>query len=263
MGRIFQDVRFTLRAMRKAPGFAAIALATLALGIGGTAIMFAVVDAVLIRPLAYAHSEQIVHLSEAFDRAPGMSIAYANLLDWQSMNHVFTSLGAVRPHSATLTGAGTAEQLEAWQVSHDFFKTLELKPALGRDFTAEDDQPSAAPTVLLSHNLWQQRFNSDPGMIGRTVTLDGQVHTVIGVLPKGFSYNDQMPAAYVPIGLEKDPGFWQSRYGHAGTYAIARMRPGVTLDEARSDMDRVSFTLQKQYPSTNAHNTASLIPLRE
>src|SRR5437763_2197015 len=129
MHNLIQDIRFAVRTMRKAPGFAAIAIATLALGIGGTAIMFAVVDAVLIRPLPYPQSEQIVHISEAMDRSPGMSIAYANFLDWQAMNRVFSSMGAVRPHSATLTGSGTAEQLDARQVSHGFFETLGVKPA--------------------------------------------------------------------------------------------------------------------------------------
>lgn len=263
MLNIVQDIRYALRTMRKAPGFAAIAIATLALGIGGTAIMFAVVDAVLIRPLPYPHSEQIVHLSEAFDRSPGMSIAYANFLDWQRMNRVFSSMGAVQPRSVTLTGAGEAEQIDGWSVSSGFFDTLGVRPMLGRDFTADDDKPSAAATVLLSHKLWQRRFGSDPAVVGRPVTIDGAQYTVIGVLPKGFSYNDQMPDAYTPIGLTKDRDFWQSRYSHAGTYAIARMKPGVTLEQARADMDRVALTLQQQYPETNKHNTAFLIPMRE
>ena len=263
MHNILQDIRYALRTMRKAPGFAAIAIATLALGIGGTAIMFAVVDAVLIRPLPYPHSEQIVHLSEAFDRSPGMSLAYANFLDWQRMNHVFSSMGAVQPQSVTLTGAGGAEQIEGWSVSSDFFRVLGVQPALGRDFTADDDKPSAAATVLLSHNLWQRRFNSDPAVVGRSVAIDGAQYTVIGVLPKGFSYNDQMPDAYKPIGLIQDRDFRQNRYAHAGTYAIARMKPGVMLEQARTDMDRVAFTLQQQYPETNKHNTAFLIPMRE
>ena len=139
MHGILQDLRFALRGMRKSAGFTAIALLTLAVGIGATTLMFAVVDAVLIRPLGYPHSEQIVYLTETNkNRQPGMSIAYANLQDWAAMNHVFSSIGAVRRQMVTLSGGGLAEQLNARQVSYQFFKTLGVSPVLGRAFTAED-----------------------------------------------------------------------------------------------------------------------------
>src|SRR5437764_1393946 len=152
MHGILQDLRFALRGMRKSAGFTAIALLTLAVGIGATTLMFAVVDAVLIRPLGYPHSEQIVYLTETNkNRQPGMSIAYANLQDWAAMNHVFSSIGAVRRQMVTLSGGGLAEQLNARQVSYQFFKTLGVSPVLGRAFTAEDDQPSADPVVIVSY----------------------------------------------------------------------------------------------------------------
>src|SRR5690349_9448960 len=227
MDTFWQDIRYGLRILVKSPGFSLIAIITLALGIGATTIMFAVVDAVLIRPLAYPHPEQLVHLSEAYERRPGMSIAYANLTDWQAMNHVFSSIGGIRPHALTLTGNGPAEQLEGRSVTHEFFRTLGVSPALGRDFSAQDDQPSGTPTVILSQKLWRRRFNSDPAIIGRSITLDRRQYTVIGVLPPGFSYNDVVPDAFVPAGLITDPDFRQNRYTHSGIYAVARLKAGA------------------------------------
>jgi len=225
--------------------------------------MFAVVNAVLIQPLPYPHAERIVHLTEAVDREAGMSIAYANFLDWQAMNRVFSNMAAIRPHGLTFSGRGPAELLEGREVSHDFFAALGIKPALGRDFTQDDDRSSAAPVVILSYQLWQRRFSGDAGVIGRDLTLSRELYTVIGVLPLNFSYNDEVPDVFIPIGLIKDTAFRQNRYGHYGTFAVARLKPGITLQQARNDMDRVAKTLQQQYPNTNGHNWASLVPLRE
>ena len=264
MHSLMQDARFALRGMRKSPGFAAVALLTLAIGIGAVTLMFAVVDAVLIRPLPYPGAEQIVHLTEANrERHPGLSIAYANFQDWQAMNRVFSSLGAIRATSRTLTGAGLAEELEAREVSAQFFSTLGVTPALGRDFAVAEDKPSADRTAILSYGLWQRRFAGASDVVGRVITLDQQQYAIIGVLPKGFSYNDVQPDIYVPIGLTKDPGFWQNRYAHAGVYAVARMRPGVTLEQARADMDRVAEHLQQLYPITNGSHWISVVGMRE
>jgi len=263
MSGLLLDLRFAIRNLRKAPGFAAIAIATLAIGIAATTIIFAVVDAVLIRPLPFEHSEQLVHLTEDFDRQGRPSIAYANFRDWESMNRVFVSMGAIRIHAVTLSGSGTAQQLDSRQVSHDFLRTLGVTLALGRDFNADDDVPSAVPTVILSDKLWRERFNADPTIIGRAVALDREPHTVIGVLPRSFSYADDIPDALIPIGLIKDPQFRNIRFAHEGTYAVARMKPGVTLEQARADMDRVAQTLQRLYPETNSRSWAALLPMRE
>ena len=257
------DLRFAIRLLKKDFAFAALATATLALGIGATTIIFAVVNAVLIQPLAYPHSEQLVHLSEAVDREGVMSIAYANFLDWQRMNRVFSSMGAIRPHALTLSGTGPAEQLDGWQVSHDFFLTLGIKPLLGQVFRQDDDRPSATPVVILTHKFWVERFSADPGVLGTAITLDREQYTVIGVLPPNFNYNDEAADVFVPIGLVKDAAFWQNRYGHQGTFAVARLNPGITLPEARNDMDRVAQILQQQYPNTNGRNWVGLVPLRE
>lgn len=258
------DLRFSVRLLRKDFPFASLAIVTLAIGIGATTIMFAIVNAVLIRPLPYPESEQIVHLSEAVDREGGMSIAYANFLDWHAMNRVFSNMGAIQPHALTLSSkSGPAELLEGRRVSHSFFATLGVRPALGRDFTQDDDKPSADPVVILSYKFWQQRFGARPEVLGSTLALNREEYTVIGVLPPNFSYNDDVPDAFVPIGLIKDRTFWQNRFSHSGTFAVARLKQGVNLERARDDMDRVAKILQQQYPDTNGRNWASLVPLRE
>jgi predicted permease len=258
------DLRFSVRLLRKDFAFASLAIVTLATGIGAATIMFAVVNAVLIQPLPYPKSEQLVHLSEAIDRQAGMSIAYANFLDWQVMNHVFSSMGAIQPHALTLSSnSGPAELLDGRRVSHSFFRTLGMSPSFGRDFTQDDDRPSAEPVVILSYKFWQQRFGGRTEVLGTTLTLNREQHTVIGVLPADFSYNDEVPDAFVPIGLIKDRAFWQNRYNHSGTYAVARLKQGVSLEQARNDLDRVAKILQQQYPNTNGRNWVSLIPVRE
>lgn len=256
-----QDLRFGARMLRKNPGFTIVAVLTLALGIGATTTMFAVVDAVLIRPLSYPQSNQIVHLTETVNHEGSMSIAYANYLDWQAMNRSFSAIGAIRNAGKTLTGSGTAEQLEGRQISHGFFGVLGIRPILGRDFAESDDRPFAAPSAILSYQLWQRRFSGDPNVVGRAIALDGESHTVIGVLPHDFSYNDQTPDVFVPIGLVRQEAFFQNRFMHAGTFAVARLKPGITLVNARADLDRVAQVLQQKYPATNASNWVGIEPL--
>src|ERR1051326_3829461 len=140
MYTLLQDLRFAVRTLLKSPGFAAVAIVTLAVGIGATTIMFAIVNAVLIRPLDYPQAEQVVHLSEAFQRRPGMSIAYANFLDWRAMNRVFSSMAAIQPHALTLSGSSAAQPLDGRRVSYEFLSTLGIKPMLGRDFAPRSEE---------------------------------------------------------------------------------------------------------------------------
>jgi predicted permease len=258
---LLKDLRFGARMLRKNPGFTLVAVLTLALGIGATTTMFAVVDAVLIRPLPYPQSNQIVHLTETVNHEGSMSIAYANYLDWQAMNRSFSAIGAIRNAGKTLTGSGIAEQLQGRQISHGFFGVLDIHPALGRDFAESDDRPFAAPTAILSYQLWQRRFSGNPNIVGHSVVLDGESHTVIGVLPHGFSYNDETPDVFVPIGLVRQEAFFQNRFMHAGTFAIARLKPGVTLANSRTDLDRVAQVLQQKFPATNSSNWVGIEPL--
>jgi predicted permease len=258
-----KDLRFGARMLRKNLGFTIVAVLTLALGIGATTTMFAVVDAVLIRPLPYPQSNQIVHLTETVNHEGTMSVAYANYLDWQAMNRSFSAIGAIRNAGVTLTGTGTAEQLEARQVSHGFLGVLGIRPILGRDFTENDDHAFAAPAAIVSYQLWQRRFSGDSNIVGRAIALDGESHTIIGVLPHDFSYDDQTPDILVPIGLVKQEAFFQNRFMHAGTFAVARLKPGVTLVNARADLDRVAQVLQQKFPATNASNWVGIEPLSE
>jgi putative ABC transport system permease protein len=259
----WQDVRFGARTLRKAPSFSLTAVLTIALGIGATTIMVALVDGILIRPLHYKNSAQLMYLTEAYQRRPGMSLSVPNFRDWEAQNEVFSSMAANQPQSFTLTGNGLPEQLEGRYVTNNWFRTLDLTPILGRDFLPQDDHASADPVVMLGYSLWQRRFGSDPNIVGRTITLNQRSFTVIGVAPRGAYYRTFQPDLYAPLGLEYDQPWTQQRGGHGGIYAIARLKPGITLERARQDMDVIAGRLQQQFPQTNRDNWISVRPLRE
>lgn len=260
---IWQDIRYGLRSLRKAGGFTTVATFTIALGIGATTVMFAVVDAVLIRPLPYKDANQLMFLTEAYQRRPGMSLSFPNFKDWRSQNQVFSSIAAYQPSSFTLTGSGLPEQVEGRYITHEWFQTLGVTPVLGRDFIAQDDRPSAEPVVMLSYELWQRRFSGDTSVIGRAVAMNGSSFTIIGVAPRAVNFRTFQPAVYVPFGLQENAPFTQDRTGHAGIYAVARLKSGVSLEHARQDMDVIAERLQKLFPVTNRDDWVSVRPLRE
>ena len=203
-----QDVRYALRMLAKNPAFTAIAVIALALGIGANTAIFSVVNAVLLRPLPFKHPEQLVMLWEnaAHLGFPKDTPSPANFLDWQKQAQSFTAMAAMTERRFNLTGAGEPERLEGRRVSANLFDLLGVPALLGRTFVADDDQPGTH-VVLLSHSLWQRRFGSDPGVIGRAVTLNGESYTVIGVMPRfvqllGFATrNDQL---WVPIAFPQE-----------------------------------------------------------
>ncbi|HEY6249766.1 MAG TPA: ABC transporter permease, partial [Candidatus Angelobacter sp.] len=263
LGGIWQDLRYGTRTLRKASGFTTLAVLTIALGIGATTIMFAVVDAVLIRPLPYKNPAQLVFLSEAYQRRPGMSLSVPNFRDWQTQNTVFSSIAARQPSAFTLTGSSLPEQLEGRYVTHEWFGTLGILPLIGRDFLPQDDRASAVPVVILGYSLWQRRFGSDPNIVGTTITLNQRNFAVIGVAPRGAYYSTSQPELYVPFGLQENEAWTQQRDGHAGIYAIARLKPGVSLERARQDMDLIAERLQQQFPQTNHEAWVSVRPLHD
>ena len=257
MTTLLQDVRYGVRMLVKNPGFTIVAVLALTLGIGADSAIFSVVNAVLLRPLPYDESERLVFLSERSQVLEGMSIAYPNFLDWRAQNNAFESIGVYRNHSYNLTGSGEPERINAGQISADLFTVLRVNAAVGRVFTNDEDQPGAMPVVVLSHALWQRRLGGDPGIIGQNLTLDGRSFTVIGVMPPPFLFPSRAEM-WTPVGLRaKDPG-WESRGNHPGLYAMARLKPGVTVEQARSDMEIVTGNLEKQYPNSNTGNGATL-----
>ncbi len=262
MGTLLQDLRYGVRMLMKKPGFTLIAVLTLALGIGANTAIFSVVNSVLIQPLPYQAPDQLVRLSGWSPQVPGMSISYPDLLDWRAQNKVFTSIAGTRFNSYNLTGVDEAERLQGRAISAEFFDVLGVKPAMGRSFLAEEDRPGANRVCLVSHGLWQRRFGSDEHFVGKTLTLNNQTYTVVGVLPASYRYGTPTDV-FVPIGLEGASEMMNERGNHPGIYAVARLKPGVSFEQAEADMKGIAARLGEQYPKSNGGNSVTLVPLRE
>jgi predicted permease len=259
METLLQDIRYSIRVLLKSPGFTAVALLTLTLGIGANSAIFSVVNAVLLRPLPYEESEKLVFISERSPVLEGMSVAYPNYLDWREQNGVFESIGVYRRTSFNLTGNGEPERLVGGEVSAHLFDALKTKPALGRTFLAEEDRPGAAPVVVLGNGMWQRRFGKSADVIGQTITLNAKAHTIIGVMPPGFRFPSGVDL-WVPVGLNADNPSWV-RGNHPGLYAVARLKQGVTTPQAQAEMDTIAARLEQQYPQSNSGSRVTITPL--
>lgn len=260
MHSFFKDLRYAARTLSRNPGFTAIAVITLALGIGALTAIFSVVNSVLLRPLPYADSDQLVFISERDQQMKKLFIAWPNYLDWQAHNQVFDSVGAYNRDSYNLTGSGDPQRLLAGQVNAEFFSTLRVNPALGRFFRHDEDQPGGPLAVVLSYGLWQRAFAGDQSILNRAITLNDRPYTVIGVVPKEFEY----PArAEIWVSAGQLSSGWQHRNNHPGLYAIARLKNGVTIEQARADLDRIAASLETQYPETNRGHGVAISSLLE
>src|SRR5438874_4403619 len=263
-GDLTQDIRYALRVLAKNPAFTIIAVTALALGIGANSAIFSVINAVLLRPLPFKHPEQLVMLWEnaAHMGFPRNTLSPANFLDWQKQAQSFTGMAAMVERSFNLTGVGEPERLDGRRVSANLFDLLGVPARLGRTFVPEDDKPGTH-VVLLSHSLWQRRFGSDPGVVGRAVTLDGESYTVVGVMPPfvqlpGFeNRNDQL---WVPIAFPPEEA---TQRGNHFLEVIARLKPGVTLKQAQAEMETIAARLAQQYPVYNMRRGAVVVPLHE
>ncbi|MCA1828965.1 MAG: ABC transporter permease, partial [Myxococcales bacterium] len=249
MESVWQDVRLALRSLRRAPTYALAAIAALALAIGANTALFSLIEATLLRPYPYPNPERVLIVRETSKNFEDSSVAYPNFRDWRAQTKdVFTGLAAFRRDSLNLTGAGDPERLAVREVASDFFDILGAKPQLGRTFVEEEDGPGAARTVVLSNALWQRRFASDPRIVGQTISLGGAAYTVIGVMPPGFRFLVASDV-FVPLGLWADQ--FKDRSDHPGISALARLRPGVTIDQARAALNAVAERLEKAYPLSN------------
>jgi len=251
MDTLFQDLRYALRSLRNSPSFTIVALLALALGIGANTAMFTIVNAVVLRPLPYKDSGRLVYLTEAFKHRPGMSFSYPEFQDYHNQNHVFESMAAIQGEGFVLSGGSTPQLLYGRNITSEFFGTLGVKPLLGRDFVASDDQAQSAPTAIMGYGLWQRRFGGDPQIVGKTVTMNDRDYTIIGVLPQGFTYRDQDYDVFVPLGLHAAEEDAHRRSSHGGIYCVARLKPGVTLKQAQADLDTIGAALEQQYPQSN------------
>lgn len=262
MEALLQDLRYGIRMLWHSPGFTLVALLTLTLGIGANSAIFSVVNSVLLRPLDYEESDRLMILSERSQILEGMSISYPNFTDWREQNQVFEQIAVFRRQSYNLTGIGDPEFLLGGMVSAELFPALRVEPALGRTFTSEEDRPGGNQVAVLTHGLWQRRFGSDPDILGQTLTLNSKPYTVIGVMPAGFVYPSRVEL-WVPVGQESGQESWRERGNHPGLYGVARLKPGITLDQARADMDAIAVSLEQQYPQSNSGNRVSITPMLE
>jgi predicted permease len=260
MTSFWQDMRYGLRVLLKNPGFTAIAVLTLALGIGANTALFSVVNGVLLNPLPYPNPDQLLAVYTSTPTFGQSSISYPNFLDWHKDNHSFSALGAFRSDDYNLTGAGEPERLHGHMITADFFTALGINPLLGRDILPEEDQAGGAPVAVIGDGLWKRKFGLSREVLGKSITLNGKAYTVIGVATgqiAGLSPTD----VYVPMGQWTDPSFRDRRIS-MGTNAIARLKPGVTFEQAQADMDAVARNLAAAYPDSNKGAGIMMVPLK-
>src|SRR5215217_7580402 len=253
IGDLTQDFRYGLRMLAKNPAFTAIAVLALALGIGANSAIFSVVNAILLRPLPYKNPDQLVMVWENATHMgfPKNTPSPANFLDWRQQSTVFTGMAAFAEQSFNLTGVGEPERLDGRRVSANLLDLLGVKPIIGRTFVPEEDQPGTK-VALLNESLWKRRFGGDQSVMGRPLTLNGESYTVIGVLPATV----QLPAfgkwrdqVWVPLAF---PAEEAASRGNHFLEVIARLKPGVSLEQAKAEMQTITARLAQQYPE---HNT--------
>src|SRR5262249_28037078 len=232
---LWQDMRYGARMLMKKPGFTLVTVATLALGLGANAAIFSFVNAILLKPLPYPDPERIVSVRAKLPDGGRNAISTLNFLDWERQNRCFQFLSATTWDTVTLTGSDRPEQLNVHRVSASYFKALGVDAALGRAFAASENEAGADLEVVLSNRIWQSRFGGDPKVIGRKITLDAKSYTIIGVLPANSTFDRTWAVMWLPLAFT--PAIMTHNY--RGLYAIARLEPGVTLKQARDQMDSI------------------------
>jgi len=263
MESMFEDLRYSLRALARSPSFTLVAVVGLALGIGANSAIFTAMNAVLLRPLPYKEAEQLVLLWE-LNRHNGdheIKASAPDYIDWKEQNSVFQDIAAFNANSdlgLNLSEAGHPERISATSVTGNLFSVLGVTPALGRSFVPDEERPGSAPVCILSDGLWRRRFGSDPKILGKAVTLNGEMWTVVGVMPRGFRF-PQSVDLWVPAIVRST-----ARTKHAQHYlgVIARLKPGLSLDHAQAELDALARRMGLQYPETNAGLGIRLVPLR-
>jgi putative ABC transport system permease protein len=251
----FADLRFAVRQLRKTPAFTLACILTLALGIGANTAVFSVVDAVILRPLPFPGSDRLVSVESRGDNGEADSLSYPTFFDFRSRNHVFDRLACYRDEQMGLSGAGAPVNLSALIVSWDLFATLQVHPAVGRGFLPEEEKPGQR-VVVISHQLWTERFNADPSIVGRAIALDRRPYTVVGVAPRGFNFpiGSRQVQVWTTLAADASSPTRQPIAEQRGARildTVARLKPGVSLDRARAAMDAIAAALARQYPDEN------------
>src|SRR5579864_8008816 len=259
-----QDLRFAFRMFAKNPGFTAVAVLTLALGIGANTAIFSVVYGVLLQPLPYKEASRLVVLNETTPKVGKVSVSYPNFLDWRAQSHDFSQMAAVHDVGFNLAGITQPENISGEAVSPNFLSMIGVKPFLGRDFDASEERVGTPPVVLLSYELWQSHMGSDRNAIGRTITLDGHSFTIVGVLPPNFRSLDKTDVM-LPIGVwaTNNSDEANDRGDRGDMIVIGRLAPNVTLAQARTEMEGIAARLAKEYPATNDRFGVALQSIRD
>jgi len=268
MLELVRDLRYGARSLAKSPGFAAVAVLTLALGVGANTAVFSLINAVLLRPLPYDDPDRLVLVWESapFFGLADSPVAPANYADWKARSRSFEQMGALEDRSYRLTGEGAPEVVEGAVVTPEVFYALRTRPAIGRVFRDDDNRVGAPKVVVLSDSFWRRRFGADPGVIGRTLTLNDEKHTIVGVLAPGTEppaeYSDAPGDLWTPLGSAYTREELAAR-GRHNWMVIARLKPGVTLAQANAEMKSIGASLAREYPDTNEKVGAFVAPVRE
>jgi putative ABC transport system permease protein len=249
MDALLQDVRYGMRMLLKGRAVTIIAMLALTLGIGANTAIFSVINGVLLKPLPYPQPERLARIYEKSPQFDQMSVSYPNFLDWQQQSQSFEQMAIYRYQGFNLTGPQGPERMQGRLVSANFFSLLGIKMAVGRNILPEEDRLGGNPAVVISYALWQRRFGGDPNLLGKPIALNGKDYEIVGILPANFRFYSQSDL-FVPIGAQDDP-VMRSRETHPGLRGIGRLRAGVTLEQARAEMDGIAQALAKQYPESN------------
>jgi putative ABC transport system permease protein len=266
MADLWQDIRYSLRMLRRSPGFTAVAVITLALGIGANTAIFSVVNAVLLRPLPFTHAEQLVQVFQTLpqESIPEAGASYPNYIDWSRQCRAFEEIAATRRSAFTLTGNGEPTYVDTATVTSSLFPLLGVKPIRGRTLLPDDEKPGSDRVVLMSEGLWRQRFGSEPSLVGKTIVLDKQAFVVVGVMPGDFRFPYPSPPVQLWIPLSQDPVFkdlFQGRAGHYLETIVGRLKPGVSLAQGQAQLETVMKRLAQEYPDANRGWSVRLVPL--
>jgi predicted permease len=256
------DVRYALRTLRKNPGFTAVAVLTLALGIGANTAMFSVVEGVLLAPLQYFQPDRLVMVWENNPRFSRVWVSYPNFRDWQRSSRSLQQMAAGMEQGVDLTAPGAPAHLNGEKISSGFFGTLGVQLALGREFSPQEDRSGGAPVALISNRLWRERFGASLQVLGKYVTLDGTDYTVVGVVPTGFSLGHQYADVYLPL-AQSDPLILNDRAAHGGIFSLARLGPGVTVAQNQAEMSTIQNGLDQLYPDANRDLGIYIEPLKQ
>jgi putative ABC transport system permease protein len=262
MKTLLQDFRYAIRMMRKSPGFSFAVVSILAMGIGANSAIFSVVNAALLRALPFQDPDGLVMVNVTHQKIGKTLASPADFIDWQSRNSVFVQLAAFRNQYYNVTEVDEPERIYGLAVSTSLFPLLNIKPAVGRAFSSDEEKPGANPVVIVSHGLWQRRFGADPGFVGKVVKLNNNAYTVVGIMPPDFDFPMGAESVEVWVPLTQNSALLADRANHIVS-VVARLKSGVTLQQAQAEMENIAGQLAQEYPETNREFGVRLIPLHE